>query len=53
MKVNWMNMIGGPSLSVLERHLERAARDGFVPYREILGDFLRDGEAEVRYTALS
>lgn len=52
MEVNWMNMIGGPSLPVLERHLDRAARDGFVPYREVLGDFLRDGEAEARYTAL-
>ena len=53
MEVNWMSLVAGPSLPLLERHLEAARRQGFVPYPEVLGDLLRPGEAEARYDALA
>lgn len=53
MEVNWMNTIAGPSLPILDRHLERARMEGTVPWSEFLAEFLREGEAEARYAALA
>lgn len=52
MQVNWTSLVAGPSLSVLERHLRRARQQGLVPYRDVLDDLLRAGEAQARYAAL-
>jgi peptide/nickel transport system substrate-binding protein len=51
-EVNWMSLVAGPSLPVLARHLAAAQRQGFVPFPEVLGDLLRDGEVADRYRAL-
>jgi peptide/nickel transport system substrate-binding protein len=53
MKVDWMSFIAGPSLRIIERHLQAAREQGFVPYSEALGAFLREGEAAARYDALA
>lgn len=52
-RVNWLSLVAGPSLPILDRHLDMARRDGFVPYVETLGAFVRDGEVEARYEALA
>lgn len=52
-QVDWMSMVAGPSLPILDRHLEAARAQGYVPYETLLGDLLRAGEAEARYTALA
>jgi peptide/nickel transport system substrate-binding protein len=52
LEVNWMNMIAGPSLSILERLLDRAAAESYVPFHEAMRGFLRDGEPDARYAAL-
>ncbi len=51
--VDWMSLAAGPSLPILDRHLSEAGEEGFVPYAETLGGFLREGEAERRYRALA
>jgi peptide/nickel transport system substrate-binding protein len=53
LQVNWMSLVAGPSLGVLQRHLRAAADSGFVPYPEVLGGLLREGEAAQRYSALA
>ncbi|MDX1588047.1 MAG: ABC transporter substrate-binding protein [Oleiphilaceae bacterium] len=52
-RVEWMSLVSGPSLGILRRHLDEALEQGFLPYRDVLGDFVRDGnEIRQRYQAL-
>ena len=53
MRVNWLNLVGGPSLRILERHLEAAKDERYMPYPNTLGDLMHDGEVDERYRALS
>ncbi|GGX89477.1 ABC transporter substrate-binding protein [Litchfieldella qijiaojingensis] len=52
-RVDWMSLVAGPSIPVLERHLQRAREQGFVPYPAVLKELIREGEATERYRALS
>lgn len=52
LRVDWLNLVGGPSLRTLDRHLERARDEGFLPFAEVLGPALRDDEIEERYRAI-
>ena len=53
-RIDWMSMVSGPSLSVLERHLDRARESGYLPFRGVLADRLAsDDEIERRYEALA
>lgn len=53
MQVDWMNLVAGPSLPILRRHLEAARREGYLPYADVLRPFMREGEVEARYRALA
>ncbi len=53
MGVDWMNFVAGPTLAIFDRHLEAVEQAQAVPYVEVLGDLLRQGEAAERYSALS
>lgn len=53
LQVNWMSLVAGPSLAVLERHLQAAREHGSVPFPEVLGNWLRQDEAATRYRALT
>jgi peptide/nickel transport system substrate-binding protein len=53
MQVEWMNYVAGPSLRILERHLRTAREEGFVPFPNVLRQFMREGEVEARYAALT
>jgi peptide/nickel transport system substrate-binding protein len=48
MQVNWMSLVAGPSLRILDRHLQTE----FVPYPEVLGKLLREGESDERFQSL-
>jgi peptide/nickel transport system substrate-binding protein len=50
--VDWMSLVAGPSLRILERQLNGAREQNFVPYAEVLGRLMREGEAAERYAAL-
>lgn len=52
MRVDQLNMVAGPSLGILDRHLQAAEQTRFVPFAETLGPLMRDGEAADRYQAL-
>jgi peptide/nickel transport system substrate-binding protein len=53
LKVDWMSFIAGPTLAILERHLDIAREQSTVPYAEVLGPLMREGEAAARYRALA
>lgn len=53
LKVEWMSYIAGPSLAVLERQLAAALKEGFIPYRNTLGQYVSRQEAIERYEKLS
>lgn len=52
LEVEWMSLIAGPSLPILERHLGDARAAGFIPYAPTLGEFVTPEEAAARYAAL-
>ncbi|HVL56986.1 MAG TPA: ABC transporter substrate-binding protein [Burkholderiaceae bacterium] len=52
-KVTWMSFVAGPSLPILERHLATVGEQGFVPYPNVLGPLMREGEVRERYDALA
>lgn len=47
MGAEWLSLVAGPSLPVLDRMLERAQGDGFVPFPALLGPHA--GDAAARY----
>jgi peptide/nickel transport system substrate-binding protein len=52
-RIDWMSYIAGPSLPILERHLNESRASGFVPFANALAPYLRADEAAQRYQALS
>jgi peptide/nickel transport system substrate-binding protein len=53
LQVDQLNMVAGPSLRILDRHLEAAEQGQFVPYAGTMARLMRDGEAGERYRALA
>ncbi|HEX7620990.1 MAG TPA: ABC transporter substrate-binding protein, partial [Anaerolineales bacterium] len=51
-KVEWMSFIGGPSLDILSKDLDKAITDKTIPYSATMSAFLTADEASARYTAL-
>ena len=52
LQVDWMSYIAGPSIPILERHLNEALAQGFIPFEPTLGQFITAEEASTRYEAL-
>lgn len=52
-KVEWTSFIAGPSLVILDRHLEAARRENFIPYAPTLGRVITAEEARTRWTQLT
>lgn len=48
MRVNWLSLVAGPSLAILERLLDAE----YVPYPQVLEAYLREGEAGQRFQSL-
>lgn len=53
MGVEWMNMVSGPALRTLDRHLERLRTTQAIPYADVLGEWVDDDAAAARYGALA
>ncbi|MDW8042111.1 MAG: ABC transporter substrate-binding protein [Nitrososphaerota archaeon] len=53
LKVEWMNLLAGPSLGILKRHLDRAIETVHIPYEKVLGRYVSREEALARYRNLS
>ena len=52
LNVEWMNYIAGPSLSILEDCLERAIAEKFIPYKNVMSEYVSEAEALERYNNL-
>jgi peptide/nickel transport system substrate-binding protein len=52
LKVEWLSYISGPSLAVLDRQLATVLKEGFIPYRSTLGEYVSQQEAAERYEKL-
>ncbi len=52
LKVEWMNLLAGPSLSILAKHLDRAIQQQYIPYEKVLGKYVTKEEAVRRYQNL-
>ncbi len=52
LRVQWLSYISGPSLAVLDRQLAAALKEGFIPYRNTLGEYVSVPEATERYEKL-
>jgi peptide/nickel transport system substrate-binding protein len=50
--VEWMSFIGGPSLDILSKDLDKAIAEKTIPYSPTMGAYLTADEAVARYTAL-
>lgn len=50
--IDRMNMIAGPSIPVLDRFLQQAAAENFIPYAPTLSQFISPAEAQARYANL-
>jgi len=52
LNVDWMSYIAGPSLPILAAKLNWAIENQFVPYEEVLLNYMTKAEAVARYQAL-
>lgn len=52
LKVEWMNYLAGPSLPILYEYLTKAIEEKFIPYENVLGNYVSEEEALERYNNL-
>src|SRR5690625_2128651 len=53
LEIEWLNLIGGPSLGILAGHLQQAAADNYIPFAGTLAEYITPEEAAQRYANLS
>jgi peptide/nickel transport system substrate-binding protein len=46
------NMIGGPSLGILEKYMNQAAEESYIPYSSFLSQYITQEEAAARWANL-
>jgi peptide/nickel transport system substrate-binding protein len=51
-KIEWMNLISGPSLDELKKDLEAAAKDNVIPFAPTMSQYVKADEATARYKNL-
>lgn len=51
--VEWMSMISGPSLEILNRELISATAEVYIPYAPTMGQYVTADEAAARYANLA
>ena len=51
-EIEWMNYIGGPSVAVLESMLAEAEDTGYIPFADLLSDYIDADEVSARYANL-
>ena len=51
-QVEQMNWVGGPSLEILNKYLDQAAGESYIPFEPTLGQYVTKEEADLRYTNL-
>ena len=51
-EIEQTSLIGGPSLEILGKHLDKLIEEGTIPYEPTLGEYITKDEAVERYKAL-
>lgn len=51
-KIDQMNWVGGPSLDILAKDLDKAIGENLIPYAPTLGQYITADEAKARYDNL-
>jgi peptide/nickel transport system substrate-binding protein len=51
-EIEWLSFIGGPSLDILKAKLDQAAAESYIPYPNVLGQYITADEAAARYANL-
>lgn len=51
-KIEWTNLIGGPSLDILSKHLDEADSQSLIPFEPTLGQYITADQAKARYDNL-
>lgn len=49
----WLSLVAGPSLPVLDRKLARARSEGYLPFASLLGDFVDEDAIAARYDSIA
>jgi peptide/nickel transport system substrate-binding protein len=52
LKVEWTSYIAGPSIPILKKYLDQAIAQKFIPYKNVLGNYVSENEALERYNNL-
>lgn len=53
LNVEWTNYIGGPSLEILKKYLDKAYNEGLIPFENFMKDYITVEEAKRRYSLLN
>ncbi len=51
--IEWVNYVAGPTLAVLDRHLDAARADNYIPYAPTLSKWIKPEEATLRWKFLT
>jgi peptide/nickel transport system substrate-binding protein len=51
-QVEWMNMTAGPSLEILKGYLDTATAENYVPFANVMNDYVSPDEITSRYANL-
>jgi len=49
--VEWLSLVGGESLNILTKYLDQAIADKYVPYANVLGEYITPEDAVAHYEA--
>lgn len=49
--VEWLSLVGGPSLAILEKYLDVAIAEQYIPYPTVLGKYITAEQAVAAYEA--
>lgn len=52
LNVEWLGLHTGPSLQILARYLQQAKAENYIPYANVLNEFITPEEAAARYANL-
>ena len=50
--VEWTSLLAGPSLEIQKQYLDKAAAEKYIPYANVLGQYVTADEAAARYANL-
>lgn len=53
LQIEWLNMVSGPTVAILERYLRQAGQQNYIPYAPTLSQFITPDQARQRWQNLT